>query len=41
MSAALIRDLYEYHQWANRRLFDVAAGPDMGINTYRTEVVKG
>lgn len=25
MSAAMIRDLYEYHRWANRRLFDVAA----------------
>src|SRR3989338_11048354 len=22
----LIRGLYEYHRWANRRLFDVAAG---------------
>jgi uncharacterized damage-inducible protein DinB len=26
MSVAMIRDLYEYHRWANRRLFDVAAG---------------
>jgi uncharacterized damage-inducible protein DinB len=25
MSAAMVRDLYEYHRWANRRLFDVAA----------------
>jgi uncharacterized damage-inducible protein DinB len=24
MSAALVRDLYEYHRWANRRLFDLA-----------------
>lgn len=24
MSVALIRDLYDYHRWANRRLFDVA-----------------
>jgi uncharacterized damage-inducible protein DinB len=26
MSVAMIRDLYDYHRWANRRLFDVAAG---------------
>ena len=26
MSKELIRDLYGYHHWANRRLFDVAAG---------------
>ena len=26
MSVALIRELYDYHRWANRRLFDVAAG---------------
>ena len=26
MSTELIRDLYDYHRWANRRLFDVAAG---------------
>ena len=26
MSVDLIRGLYDYHQWANRRLFDVAAG---------------
>ena len=26
MAVALIRDLYDYHRWANRRLFDLAAG---------------
>ena len=26
MEAKLIRELYGYHQWANRRLFDVARG---------------
>ena len=26
MAVALIRELYDYHRWANRRLFDVAAG---------------
>jgi len=26
MSTTLIRELYDYHRWANRRLFDVAAG---------------
>ncbi len=26
MSTALIRDHYDYHRWANRRLFDVALG---------------
>ena len=25
MANALIRELYDYHRWANRRLFDVAA----------------
>ncbi|HEV8438425.1 MAG TPA: DinB family protein [Methylomirabilota bacterium] len=25
MELALVRNLYDYHQWANRRLFDVAA----------------
>ena len=25
MSVAMIRDLYDYHRWANRRLFDVVA----------------
>ena len=24
MSLTLMRDLYEYHRWANHRLFDVA-----------------
>jgi uncharacterized damage-inducible protein DinB len=26
MSAELIREQYEYHRWANRRLFDIAVG---------------
>jgi uncharacterized damage-inducible protein DinB len=26
MSVAMIRDLYDYHRWANRRLYDFAAG---------------
>jgi len=26
MAVALIRSLYDYHRWANHRLFDVAAG---------------
>jgi len=26
MSTALIREHYDYHRWANRRLFDVAVG---------------
>src|SRR4030095_10911462 len=26
MAVALIRELYDYHNWANRRLFDLAAG---------------
>jgi uncharacterized damage-inducible protein DinB len=26
MAVALIREHYDYHRWANRRLFDVAAG---------------
>jgi len=26
MSISLMRDLYDYHRWANHRLFDVAAG---------------
>jgi uncharacterized damage-inducible protein DinB len=26
MSVAMIRDLYEYHRWANHALFDFAAG---------------
>jgi len=28
MSIQLMRDLYDYHRWANRRLFDVARGLD-------------
>jgi uncharacterized damage-inducible protein DinB len=30
-AVSLIRSLYDYHRWANRRLFDVAAtlGPDL------------
>ena len=31
MSTDLIRGLYDYHRWANRRLFEIAAGlPDVG-----------
>jgi uncharacterized damage-inducible protein DinB len=26
MTVALIQELYDYHRWANRRLFDLAAG---------------
>jgi len=26
MSVAMVRDLYDYHRWANRRLYDFAAG---------------
>ena len=26
MAVAMIRDLYDYHRWANRRLFDLAMG---------------
>jgi len=26
MSLELVRGLYDYHRWANRRLFDVATG---------------
>ena len=26
MAVAMIRDLYDYHRWANRRLLDVAVG---------------
>ena len=33
MAVALIRELYDYHRWANRRLFDVAAG--LGDAAYR------
>ena len=25
MSVALLREIYDYHRWANRRLFDVTA----------------
>ena len=39
MSTELIRELYDYHHWANRRLFDAAArlgdavtGRDMGTH---------
>ena len=46
MSTAMVRDLYEYHRWANRRLFDVAAalgeeacarevGPHFSVPTLR------
>ncbi|MGH7349679.1 MAG: DinB family protein [Candidatus Rokuibacteriota bacterium] len=33
MSIALIREHYDYHRWANRRLFDLAAG--LGKETAR------
>jgi uncharacterized damage-inducible protein DinB len=33
MSVALIAGLYDYHHWANRRLFDVAAALDAGAVT--------
>jgi uncharacterized damage-inducible protein DinB len=36
MSASMIRDLFEYHRWANRRLFDVAAA--LGEETCAREV---
>jgi uncharacterized damage-inducible protein DinB len=36
MSVAMVRDLYDYHRWANRRLFDVAAA--LGEETCRREV---
>lgn len=26
MSVAMVRDLYDYHRWANRRLYDFAVG---------------
>ena len=26
MAVAMVRDLYDYHRWANRRLFDLAMG---------------
>ncbi|HKC09592.1 MAG TPA: DinB family protein [Methylomirabilota bacterium] len=31
MSIALIREHYEYHQWANRRLFELASGLGDGV----------
>jgi uncharacterized damage-inducible protein DinB len=31
MAVTLIRELYDYHRWANRRLFDVAAGLGDGL----------
>src|SRR5437016_6097286 len=36
MSMAMIRDLYEYHRWANRTLFDFAAA--LGEGTCASEV---
>ena len=46
MAIQLIRSLYDYHRWANRRLFDVAAGlgdavgRDMGTH-WSVPTVKG
>ena len=31
MSSALIREHYDYHRWANRRLFDLASGLGDGV----------
>ena len=31
MAMELIRELYDYHRWANRRLFDVAAALDDAV----------
>ena len=31
MSIALIREHYDYHRWANRRLFDLALALDSGV----------
>jgi uncharacterized damage-inducible protein DinB len=31
MAIELVRGLYDYHRWANRRLFDVAAGLGDGV----------
>src|SRR5262249_58072140 len=31
MSVELIRELYEYHHWANRRLFGIAADLGAGV----------
>jgi uncharacterized damage-inducible protein DinB len=36
MDVDLVRGLYDYHRWANRRLFDIAAG--LGEETARREV---
>ena len=33
MSVQLIRELYDYHRWANRRLFDVAVGLGDDVTT--------
>ena len=33
MSVDLIRELYDYHHWANRRLFDIAAGLGAAVVT--------
>jgi uncharacterized damage-inducible protein DinB len=32
MAPTLIRELYDYHRWANRRLFDVAVGLGDAVN---------
>ena len=46
MATTLIRELYDYHRWANRRLFDVALGlgdavtKDMGKH-WSVSTVKG
>ena len=46
MATTLIRELYDYHRWANRRLFDVAVGlgdaltKDMGKH-WSVPTVKG
>jgi uncharacterized damage-inducible protein DinB len=31
MAVAMVRELYDYHRWANRRLFDLAAGLGEGV----------
>lgn len=36
MSVAMVRDLYDYHRWANRKLYDFAAG--LGEATCAREV---
>jgi len=47
MSAAMIRDLYDYHRWANRTLFDFAAalgdslcGRDVGPQFSHSKVTR-